>query len=150
MLKSLAVLVLVLALSNSTGAAMLLSESRLQACPGSPNCVHSDELDGYSAISPLQPVAPSVSVEQLFTALVEFLEAQKRMKVVELTPSYIRVEAKTRLLGFVDDLEFELRNDAEFVAVRSASRRGHSDLGKNRKRIERIRLALADIGLVRE
>jgi len=45
------------------------------------------------------------------------------------------------LLGFVDDLEFCLDEQNNTIHVRSASRLGYSDLGKNRKRVEHIRSA---------
>ncbi|HEY9596037.1 MAG TPA: DUF1499 domain-containing protein, partial [Cyanophyceae cyanobacterium] len=42
-------------------------------------------------------------------------------------------------MGFVDDVEFFLDDNANVIQVRSASRLGESDLGVNRKRIETIR-----------
>jgi len=42
-------------------------------------------------------------------------------------------------LGFVDDLEFLSEPSKGVIQVRSASRMGHSDLGVNRSRVERIR-----------
>jgi len=45
------------------------------------------------------------------------------------------------LLGFVDDLEFCLDDQNKTIHVRSASRLGYSDLGKNRQRVEQIRAA---------
>ena len=40
---------------------------------------------------------------------------------------------------FVDDSEFLLDRERLVIQVRSASRLGYSDLGKNRSRIEEIR-----------
>jgi uncharacterized protein (DUF1499 family) len=48
------------------------------------------------------------------------------------------VEFRTRL-GFVDDGEFALERQARVIHVRSASRVGYSDLGKNRGRVEELR-----------
>ena len=48
-------------------------------------------------------------------------------------------------MGFVDDVEFLLDEDAKVIHVRSASRLGESDLGVNRKRIETIRAKLNDL-----
>jgi len=47
----------------------------------------------------------------------------------------------SRVLGFVDDVEFYC--DGLVIQVRSASRLGYSDLGVNRKRVEEIRRAFA-------
>ena len=53
---------------------------------------------------------------------------------------YVAATYSTPVLRFVDDVEF--RRDATQWHVRSASRVGHSDMGANRKRVERIRAAL--------
>ncbi|MFT6766081.1 MAG: hypothetical protein ACJA1Y_000108, partial [Burkholderiaceae bacterium] len=47
----------------------------------------------------------------------------------------------TKLLGFVDDLEFWFNPQAQVIELRSASRLGREDFGTNRKRIEAIRAA---------
>jgi len=81
-------------------------------------------------------------------ALVEFVEAQPRLTVVDQKPDYLRLEARTRLLRFVDDVEFHLRAGERQIAMRSASRIGYSDLGTNRRRLESVRQALAERGVV--
>jgi uncharacterized protein (DUF1499 family) len=50
----------------------------------------------------------------------------------------------TRLLKFVDDVEFWFDPANEVIQVRSASRIGRSDLGVNRQRIEALRQRLAN------
>jgi uncharacterized protein (DUF1499 family) len=45
-----------------------------------------------------------------------------------------------RTILFVDDGEFLLDRTRNAIQVRSASRLGYSDLGKNRKRMEEIRV----------
>jgi len=57
--------------------------------------------------------------------------------LVDDLPDYLRVELRTIL--FVDDGEFLLDRAKKLIHVRSASRRGYSDLGKNRSRLEEIR-----------
>lgn len=54
--------------------------------------------------------------------------------------TYWRVEFRSRLFRFVDDVEFLFDPQARRIHIRSASRVGHSDLGVNRKRVEKIRL----------
>jgi uncharacterized protein (DUF1499 family) len=49
----------------------------------------------------------------------------------------------------VDDLELELRKGKGTVAVRSASRVGHSDFGVNRRRVENLREVLRSRGVVK-
>ena len=70
-----------------------------------------------------------------------------RTEIIEQTDDYVQAESSSKLLGFVDDLEFYFPKDAKIIQVRSASRLGDSDLGVNRRRIEQIRLAMKDLGV---
>ncbi len=54
-------------------------------------------------------------------------------------------ESRSRIFGFVDDLEFYLPLNQSQIEVRSSSRLGESDLGVNRRRLEQIRLAMQDL-----
>jgi uncharacterized protein (DUF1499 family) len=60
---------------------------------------------------------------------------------------YLHVVFTSTIMRYRDDVEFILFADDGQIAVRSASRVGHSDLGVNRERIEDIRRQLADQGL---
>ncbi len=71
-----------------------------------------------------------------------------RVRIVEQTPRYLHAEARSRVFGFVDDLEFELHPDARRIGVRSAARAGYWDFGVNRRRVERLRRRLARAGMV--
>lgn len=68
----------------------------------------------------------------------------KMTTIVESRDDYLYAEFMSGILGFVDDVEFSVKGDADKVVhVRSASRIGRSDLGKNRKRMENIRKKLS-------
>jgi uncharacterized protein (DUF1499 family) len=62
-----------------------------------------------------------------------------RTTIVTLEEDYIRAEFKSRIFGFVDDVEFWFDDEQKVIHFRSASRVGYSDLGANRKRMEKIR-----------
>ncbi|MEO1573396.1 MAG: DUF1499 domain-containing protein [Pseudomonadota bacterium] len=117
----------------------------LAPCPGKPNCRCSDvagEDHGIPALSiPGEPGAA-------WAALKAYVDAQPRMKVIVERDDYLHVEATTRLMRFTDDVEFHLRADNGQIAMRSESRVGYSDLGANAKRLEAVRAALADKGVV--
>ena len=66
-----------------------------------------------------------------------------------MTDDYIHAECSSAVFGFVDDLELHLRAAQKLIAVRSASRLGHSDFGVNRKRVENLRTRLQKQGVVR-
>ncbi|MEM9271930.1 MAG: DUF1499 domain-containing protein [Cyanobacteria bacterium P01_F01_bin.143] len=111
-----------------------VTEGKLAACPDSPNCVSSQSEDPQSKIDPL----PYISIGDLKNIIVNM----ERTTIIEETDNYLYAEFKTKLMGYVDDVEFYLDSEANVVQVRSASRLGKSDLGVNRKRIEEIRSQL--------
>ena len=108
-----------------------VNNGKLKACPGSPNCVNSQSDDPQSKIAPL----PGVAISKI----KEVVQDMERTKIVEETDNYLYAEFTSKLMGYVDDVEFYLDNSANVVHVRSASRLGQSDLGVNRKRVEEIR-----------
>jgi len=59
--------------------------------------------------------------------------------VVTFEGNYIRAESVSAILRFTDDVEFFFDDRQKLVHVKSASRVGYSDLGVNRRRIEKIR-----------
>ncbi len=109
-------------------------EGRLIACPSSPNCVSSQASDERHRIAPL---SLNDDPDAEFARLKQILARRNDTKVIEESLGYLRVELRTTL--FVDDGEFLLDRVGRVINVRSASRLGYSDLGKNRSRFEEIR-----------
>ena len=60
-------------------------------------------------------------------------------RVVVATDTYVYAEARSRVFGFVDDVEFRFDDSAKKIDFRSASRVGRRDFGVNRSRMETIR-----------
>lgn len=116
-----------------------VSDGRLTECPGSPNCVSSQAGDEAHRIAPLvfkdEPGSAIARLKQI-------LDEREDTTIIEERPGYLRVEFHTLL--FVDDGEFLLDAEQRLIQVRSASRRGYSDLGKNRSRLEEIRKSFAE------
>ncbi|MDJ0712929.1 MAG: DUF1499 domain-containing protein [Prochloraceae cyanobacterium] len=108
-----------------------VKDGKLASCPGSPNCVNSQSQDPQSKIEPL----PAVSIADL----KQVIESMERTKIIEETDNYLYAEFTSKLMGYVDDVEFYRDSNENVVHVRSASRLGKSDLGVNRKRVETIR-----------
>ena len=111
-----------------------VKDDRLTACPGTPNCVNSQSDDPQSKIEPL----PAKSIAEI----KQVVEGMERTTIVEEADNYLYAEFQSKLMGYVDDVEFYLDSAANAVQVRSASRLGKSDLGVNRKRVEEIRSKL--------
>lgn len=109
-------------------------EGVLATCPPSPNGVSSQAVGEKHRIAPL---TFSGDPDTAFARLQRILGQRKDVKTVEKSPGYLRVELRTTL--FVDDGEFLLDRTNRVIHVRSASRLGYSDLGKNRSRMEEIR-----------
>jgi len=119
-----------------------VKEGRLAPCPKSPNCVISQgNEDAEHAIAPLTFDSDRASAVE---KLRQVVEAQEGSNIIEQTDTYLYAEFSSKLMGFVDDVEFYFSpTEPGTIHVRSASRLGQSDLGVNRKRIEAIRTALA-------
>jgi uncharacterized protein (DUF1499 family) len=120
---------------NNLGA----KDGSLAACPASPNCVSSQAGDERHRIAPL-PFSGDPAAA--FARLKRVLGRRGDTMILEESPGYLRVELRTRL--FVDDGEFLLDRPHSVIHVRSASRLGYSDLGKNRSRMEEIRTEFAN------
>ncbi|GAB4555240.1 MAG: DUF1499 domain-containing protein [Pleurocapsa sp.] len=112
-----------------------VTNGKLASCPGTPNCVNSQSDNPQSKIEPLPPV----SIDEI----EKVVNSMERTTIVEKTDTYLYAEFKSKLMGYVDDVEFYLDRAANVVHVRSASRLGKSDLGVNRKRVEEIRAKLS-------
>jgi len=121
-------------------------DGRLKPCPRSPNCVSSqaDRADETHAIAPLAFKGDPAGA---WRALRDLVAGWERAKVVVDEDAYLRAEFATRVMGFVDDVEFLLDPGARVIHVRSASRLGRRDFGVNRERVEAIRSRLAARGI---
>jgi uncharacterized protein (DUF1499 family) len=117
-----------------------VSIGRLTECPSSPNCVSSQAGDEAHRIAPL---VFKDEPESAFARLKQILVRRRDTTIIEERPGYLRVEFHTLL--FIDDGEFLLDVEQLLIQVRSASRRGYSDLGKNRRRLEEIRQSFTKI-----
>lgn len=105
-------------------------------CPGSPNCVCSQDDDEDHRVNPLSlKGTPSQSM----SALIEMLKEFPRTKVIKQTNDYLHVEFRTKMFRFIDDVEFLIDEDDGVIHIRSSSRVGYSDFGVNKKRVEKIR-----------
>jgi uncharacterized protein (DUF1499 family) len=106
----------------------------LAACPSSSNCVSSQAADEGHRIAAL---TFSGDPDAAFARLKLVLGRRSDTSIIDERPGYLRVELRTTL--FVDDAEFLLDRTHSAIQVRSASRLGYSDLGKNRSRMEEVR-----------
>lgn len=119
-----------------------VKDGLLAPCPESPNCVVSQQVDEEHKIAPLTYQG---ELEQAKETLLKVLSVVPNTEVVEQSEDYILARSTSRLMGFIDDVEFYFPNGIKEIEMRSASRLGESDLGVNRRRLEQIRFAMADL-----
>jgi uncharacterized protein (DUF1499 family) len=133
-LRAVAVLALV-ALLPLPLAATVPPADRLAPCPGTPNCVSTTTADASKRMAPWPFTGPADAVPARLVAIVR---AEPRTAIVQQADGYVRATFTSRLFRFVDDVEFVVDPAARLVHFRSASRIGESDLGVNRRRMERL------------
>lgn len=109
-------------------------------CPESPNCVSTQATSLEQQIKPIPWTESSAEAADLIKRTIgsEF----SRSKLVVEKPNYLRYEFTSFLFRFVDDVEFMIDENTRLIHLRSASRVGHSDLGANRRRMDRFTKAL--------
>jgi len=105
-------------------------------CPDSPKCVSSEEQNTAQFI---QPFSFADQPEQAMARLKAALLSEPQVTIIKEHSTYLYAEVRSPLFGFVDDVKFVLMSEQGRIQVRSSARTGYSDLGVNRRRIERIR-----------
>jgi uncharacterized protein (DUF1499 family) len=114
-----------------------LQAGQFAPCASTPNCVSSQAQDEAHRIAPIQYQGDATAT---WAKLKQLITSNPNAKIISETENYLYAEFTSKLMGFVDDVEFSL-GQAE-IQLRSASRLGESDLGVNRQRIEAIRSQL--------
>ncbi len=121
-----------------------VNNGKLAICPSTPNCVNSQAIAGDTEHA-IQPIQIGGGIPQRMADLKLAIRSMPRSIIIKETSNYLYVESTSKLMGFVDDVEFYLDDDSKFIQVRSASRLGESDLGVNRQRIEEIRAKVSSL-----
>ena len=118
-----------------------LVNGELKSCGPKPNCVSSfADKDSKAFIEPIVAGNAEVLWDNLNILLPEL-----GIKIVSSSQNYIHGTETSSLMKFVDDVEFLLDAKQGKIHMRSASRVGYSDMGANRKRLEKIKDALVKI-----
>lgn len=108
----------------------------LAPVPDSPNAVATF---AEKESQKMQPIKMSrMSDGQMIEQIREVIESMPRSKVIKANDNYLYAEFRSLIFRFTDDVEFLVDETEGLVHFRSASRVGHSDLGKNRSRMEAI------------
>lgn len=109
--------------------------SSLKECPDSPNCVFTQSEQTEKKMDPLPFTGSATDMAEHIKKVVL---AMPRTELKKHEGNYLHFTFKSRIFGFVDDVEFEIDESAGLVNFRSASRTGYSDMGANRKRMDAV------------
>ncbi len=116
---------------------IIVSDYYLAPCTNNPNCVSS--LAHKNSRQFTQAFVFSNDPEQDLETLKSVLTSTAGIGKITQQKNYIHAECRSRLFGFVDDLEFYWDANDKLCHVRSAARLGFFDFGVNRRRVEKIR-----------
>ena len=92
----------------------------------------------------MKPIPYSGTPEEARERLLEVLRGYPRTRIVVQEPGYLKVECRSRIFRFVDDVELVFDDEARLIRFRSASRLGRGDFAVNRKRMKEM-LAELDV-----
>ncbi len=115
-----------------------VKDGRLAPPKRTPNSVSSQadraDAEHYIAPIPFKGDAPGA-----MASVRKAVESMRNSTVIRQEGNYLYAEFRSRLMRFVDDVEFYFDEKAGLIHVRSAARLGRRDFGVNRVRVEAIR-----------
>jgi len=113
-----------------------VASGQLAKCPDSPNCVSTTSARPDQSM----PTIPFTgSAADAMNALKSVIGTMPRSRIITADEHYLHAEFRSRVFGYVDDVEFFIHAANAVIHFRSSSRIGYSDLGANRERMLEIR-----------
>ncbi len=88
----------------------------------------------------MDPIRYKGSVEEARQKLLDIIGTFQRTTMVQNVGNCLKVEFRSAIFSFVDDVDFEFDDAAKLIHFRSASRSGYYDFGVNRRRMEAVTL----------
>lgn len=119
-----------------------VKDGRLPRPRSTPNCV-SSQADPADKVHYIEPMRFEGTAPEALAMARKAVESMPRAAVIRHEGNYLYAEFRSRVMGFVDDVEFTYDEKAQALHVRSASRLGRRDFGVNRKRVEALRARIA-------
>jgi uncharacterized protein (DUF1499 family) len=118
-----------------------VQDGRLASCGRRLNCV-SSQADPGDAQRYVAPIQVKGAAAEAIAAARRAVESMQRARVVRAEGNYLHAEFRSKLMGYVDDVELTYDAQAGVLHVRSASRLGQRDYGVNRARVAALRARL--------
>ena len=131
---------LLLLTACGAGTTTMTDRSHLP-CGDSPRCVSTqDDREDFN-IAPFE-LTNGTNIDQIETVALSF----PRSSVAAKEGNYLRIEYKSKIFRYVDDMELKIEDGQ--LLVRSEARIGYYDFKVNRKRVEAFRAKLIETGLI--
>lgn len=111
-----------------------VTEGLFAVCPDSPNCV-STQAKKSDSEHRMEPIVYNGEASLIHQKIITTLESMERMTLITSEEFYIHAEFRSKIMRFVDDVEFYIDDEQKLIHFRSASRLGYSDMGVNRDRM---------------
>jgi len=129
----------ILGINSKSKNAPGLIEGHLSKCPNTPNCVCTEYKDHTSHY--IAPITITKNTPPTFNSLLALKEIIRNMggSIQLENENYFAATFTSAIFGFVDDLEIRMDTNKKIIHIRSVSRVGRSDLGVNKKRVERLK-----------
>ena len=115
-----------------------VKDGRLAPPKTTPNCVSSQAAPSDTEHF-IAPIAFKGDAPAAVAAVRKAVEGMRDATVIRQEGGYLYAEYRSKLMRFVDDVEFFHDDKAGLIHVRSASRLGRRDFGVNRARVEALR-----------
>lgn len=128
---------------SSDGNQLGLSNGGFNPCPITPTAV-STMADPGNDFHYIAPLMYKTNKDEAFNRIKNILQQYEDEEVYIRTQSddYIHAEFTTKLLNLTSDVEIYFPTNKKYIHIKSASRVGLGDFGKNRDRVEKIRTLL--------
>lgn len=112
-----------------------LIDGQLADCPDSPNCVGTQSTKSGTT---LKAWPMKANLNETKAAIQKAVGDFGGATAEKDDRAYLHYTFKTRFGGFIDDVEFLIDEKTKEVHFRSASRVGYSDLGANKRRMQKL------------
>ncbi|TXT65759.1 MAG: hypothetical protein BAJALOKI3v1_70061 [Promethearchaeota archaeon] len=116
----------------------LVEDGKFYPCPEKHVCVSTqapkDDEKHY-----IEPLSLNTSIEEAKEKMLEVINSMSRTEILENKENYLRAKFTTFLFRFDDDVEVYFDEENNLIHLRSQSRIGGYDWGKNRNRVKKIK-----------
>jgi uncharacterized protein (DUF1499 family) len=110
-----------------------IENGQLVACPNRENCRNSDDPQDKFRV----PAIGDREGEK-WSLIIDVMASLPRTRLIKQEADYLHFTQSSKVLRFVDDIEFHNRPESGQIAIRSASRLGYRDFGVNQARLDEI------------